>query len=269
MTQMHHNINSDINMKNNTLFGFTFYSESKSKLIDQFIYRYINKDLTSKLVPAIIFTPNPEQIMLAQRDPVFASALHDATVLVPDGVGLIIASRLLSFFGKATALSQRISGIDLFQELVARYPKTSCAVIGGTPNENPATVEQLSVNGQSLPWIAGYANVAAPTESEEEHIEKFLRRTKPEVLFVAFGAPYQELWSLRHRALLNTLGVKVVLVVGGAVDVFSGKLKRAPKVLRLLGLEWLFRLVQEPWRWKRQLNLIHFIGLTVRTLFSE
>jgi N-acetylglucosaminyldiphosphoundecaprenol N-acetyl-beta-D-mannosaminyltransferase len=265
---MDQNDKRDINMKNNTLFGFTFYSESKATLIDQISDGYIKKDRSNKTPLATIFTPNPEQIMLAQANPEFASALHDATVLIPDGAGLILSSRLLSVFGKGQLLSHRVTGIDLFQSIVECFPETPMAVIGGQNGNDPTVESTITVCGTSLPWLAGYKNVAEPTENEEAAVHRFLQQVRPQVLFIAFGAPHQELWTLRHKAFLESCGVRLALVVGGAVDVFAGKLKRAPKVLQLLGLEWLFRLFQGPWRWKRQLNLLKFLRYTVQTLVS-
>jgi len=257
-------------MLTNNLFQFTFYSESIGILVDQYIDRVIKSDREQHALPLIIFTPNPEQIMMAQNDAEFASALSSADLLIPDGVGILAASKLLAFVGKGKALHQRVSGIDLFQALVAHFVETKAVVIGGRSDTASATTpSSLSVGKRTLPWLAGYEDVQHPTNQEERAVEAFLKSEKPKMVFVAFGAPHQEYWSLRHKALLNTLGVKVVLVIGGSVDVVSGKLKRAPKLLRSLGLEWLFRLIQEPWRWKRQLSLVRFLGLTLRTAVSE
>lgn len=257
-------------MISNRLFQFTFYSESKHTLVHQYIDRVIKSNNKMDAQPLVIFTPNPEQIMMAQNDAEFASALSSADLLIPDGVGLVAASRLLAFVGKGKALHQRVSGIDLFQALVAHFAETKAVVIGGRSDAVSATTPSaLSVGKRTLPWLSGYENVQHPTNEEERAVEAFLKAQKPKMVFVAFGAPFQEYWSLRHKALLQKLGVKVVLVIGGSVDVVSGKLKRAPKLLRSLGLEWLFRLIQEPWRWKRQLSLVRFLGLTLRTAISD
>lgn len=267
---MHQNIHRDINMTNNNLFQFTFYSESKDTLIDQYIDRVIKSRSASQRLPALIFTPNPEQVMLAQSDAEFASVLQAADILIPDGVGLVIASRLLALCGKGSVIRERVSGIDLFQSIVERFPKTKSVIIGGrSGSSHVSEVTTLRVGERELPWLAAHEDVQFPTAKEEDAVVAFLKSEEPEVVFVAFGAPHQEYWSMRHRALLEKHGVRVVLVVGGAVDVLSGKLKRAPGLLRSLGLEWLFRLIQEPWRWKRQLSLIRFIGLTLRTAVSD
>ena len=83
---------------------------------------------------------------------------------------------------------------------------------------------------------------------------------KPSIILVAFGAPWQEQWVVNHREFLEKNKVKLVMVVGGAIDMLTGKVQRAPKFVQQLQLEWLFRLIQQPWRWKRQLRLIQFIG---------
>jgi len=250
-------------MKTNNLFNLVFYNESKDTLIYQYIYKVIKSSSPTQRLPVLIFTPNPEQIMLAHRNSEFASALQSADILIPDGVGVVAASKFLAVCGKGAAIRERISGIDLFQNIVERFPETKSVVIGGHSNT------RVTVSGVAIPSLSAYQRVQVPTEGEEKLVDAFLTKERPEVVFVAFGAPYQEYWAIRHRAQLEKVGVKLVMVVGGAADVLSGKLKRAPKLFRSLGLEWLFRLIQEPWRWKRQLNLVQFIALTLRTALRD
>jgi len=82
------------------------------------------------------------------------------------------------------------------------------------------------------------------------------------------GAPHQEEWILEHRQLLKNSGCLIALTVGGAIDMILGKLTRAPLWMRRFGLEWLYRLIQEPWRWKRQTRLIKFAWLVMRQVFT-
>lgn len=275
--KMHQNIHRDINIEISSLFKLNIFRESKAKLIDQYISVIIKNDQaekstqkgTSAVSPFLIFTPNPEQIVLSHTDPHFLAALQSADLLVPDGAGVVTASVLLAAFGKAGSIQERITGIDLLQTILKSFPATKVAIIGGRARHAAYGVaDHLNIDSKSIPWLPAYRDVQSPTAEEEAAVEQFLKSERPEVVFVAFGAPFQEYWSLRHKALLQKYGVRLVLVVGGAVDVLSGRLKRAPKLVRLLGLEWLFRLFQEPWRWKRQLRLGTFIRLTVRELLS-
>jgi len=93
-----------------------------------------------------------------------------------------------------------------------------------------------------------------------------VRRYKPHLVFVAFGSPYQELWIARHS---NQFGKSVVMGVGGAFDYLSGHVYRAPEFIRKIGLEWFFRLLSQPWRWKRQLSLLKFIKLVLQEKWKK
>jgi N-acetylglucosaminyldiphosphoundecaprenol N-acetyl-beta-D-mannosaminyltransferase len=249
-------------MNTNRLFNISFFNESKDVLINQYIHEYIDSDQKSEL--KVIFTPNPEQIMLAKRSANFAEVLRAGDIAVPDGVGVMWAARILNMVGKSKILKSRITGIDVMKEVIEQFPQVKMAVIGGRSEVHGNKPHMVTLLGKHIPRLSGYKDVHKPTPQEEESVKEFLRKNKPKVLFVAFGAPYQEEWIITHKAFLTKQGVKVAMVVGGAVDVLSGKLQRAPSWIRTLGFEWLYRLVQEPWRWKRQLQLIHFIGLTFK-----
>ncbi len=125
------------------------------------------------------------------------------------------------------------------------------------PNVNPA-----------IYWLAGYKRATQPTAAEEQLVSETLKKLKPKIVLVALGAPVQEEWALRHRQLLKNNGVKIVVVVGGAFDYVLGRVPRAPRWLRQLGWEWLFRLIQQPWRWQRQLRLIKFTWLILREVLT-
>src|SRR5204863_453675 len=107
--------------------------------------------------------------------------------------------------------------------------------------------------------VAGcYAGSAAPVE--EDHIVELVRSAKAQVLLVAYGAPDQDLWIRRN---LERLGVLLAVGVGGSFDYVSGRVPRAPRWMRQVGLEWLFRLVRQPWRWRRMLRLPVFALLVI------
>ena len=253
-------------MNSNNVFNIHFFNESKNTLIDQYIKKYIKMDDNKNTVK--IFTPNPEQVVLAQENARFLTALHTADICIPDGSGVVLASRFLNIFGKARPLAERITGIDVMREVIELADDTQCVVIGGFDQGDLLEVRELQVGQKIVLWLPGYQDVKHPTEQEEARVRRFLTSKKPQVVFVAFGAPYQEYWVIQHQELLNSIGVKVVMVVGGSLDFLRGTLQRAPIWLQRLGLEWLYRLVQEPWRWKRQLKLISFVRLACKELFN-
>lgn len=271
---MYQTNNRDIKLKSNTLFNYSFVNVSKHTLINQYIERYINSDSGTYQQPLTIFTPNPEQIMLAEQRSDFAAALRQADILIPDGVGIVLASQLLALRQKAQPLTARLTGIDVTRGLLEKFPNAKVVVIGGRRSDGGDVSEAQTIHltgsleGRTVRVLAGYQNIKAPTKKEADAVEAFLKKEQPDVVLVALGAPFQEMWTLQQLPFLAEHQVKVVMVVGGAIDVLSGKLHRAPHLWQALGLEWLFRLFQEPWRWRRQLKLISFIRLTLRELFS-
>lgn len=261
------------------LFNFNIFSKSKVQLLE-----IIQKSLKSQKGTLTIFTPNPEQIMLARDNKEFASYLGFADILIPDGIGLKLASRLQSWKKKQTTVAERITGVDLATDLldlaikdassesgVAKKQKYRLMLVGGrayAPESSQKKIGKLDVRGVTIKWTPGYRQVAKPSINEEKLLIRQLKEERPDILFVAFGAPHQERWVVEHSELLKKSGIKVVLVVGGAFDVITGKLKRAPSIMRKLGLEWLFRLIQQPWRAKRQLVLVPFAFLVLKEFLS-
>lgn len=261
------------------LFNFNIFSKSKVQLL-----KIIQKSLKSQKSTLTIFTPNPEQIMLARDNKEFASYLGFADILIPDGIGLKLASRLQGWKKKQVTVAERITGVDLATDLldlarkspghggeVAKNQQYKLMLVGGrayTTETLQKKLSNLDIQGVTIKWTPGYKQVAKPSIIEEQLLVKQLKEERPDILFVAFGAPYQEKWVVEHSDLLKKSGIKVVLVVGGAFDVITGRLKRAPAIMRKLGLEWLFRLIQQPWRAKRQLVLAPFTFLVIREFLS-
>ena len=267
------------NHKSNFLSKLCIYSSTRSRLLKK-----IAISLESKNKPLVIFTPNPEQVVLASRQKSFAKVLCQADLAIPDGIGLILASRLLSLVGKGEPLQERIPGVEVVENILyqAKQKNHVVMVIGGKAYTNlgyknwqirefsPANPVDAQQNAASatLYWVEGYANAASPTQAEEKAVALALTTLRPDVVFVALGAPTQEEWVIAHKKLLSDSGVRVAMVVGGAFDMLLGKVNRAPLVFRKLGLEWLFRLFQEPWRWKRQVRLLEFLKLVIREFVS-
>ncbi len=258
---------SSVRYSTTHLFGLSFFSGTLKELLAE-IEGFFVQDARLHT----ICTPNPEQIVLAAESPEFKQALLAADLRIPDGVGVVLTSRLKSFLNHTDAgLTERITGTDLVAALIQQ--KRKMLVIGGrkysdtsVPGTGGLPVYQLM---ESVFWTEGYAAVRTPTDSEEVSIQNVLEYVQPEVVCVAFGAPQQELWLQKNRTLLANSGVTVALCVGGAFDFILHKVPRAPSGVQQLGLEWLFRLWHEPWRWKRQLRLVRFMQLAADELLKR
>ena len=168
-----------------------------------------------------------------------------------DGIGVVLAAKIM---GKP--LKQRVTGVDFVESLckyISKRPITA-AFLGGGPRvaEKACECLQKKYSGLKTAWF-----------SQEPNDSLLYKST--DILFVAFGSPKQEEWIAKN---LDKIPAKVVIGVGGAFDFISGNVRRAPKFIRSLGLEWLFRLLIQPWRIKRQLSLIKFVYLIFKEKFS-
>lgn len=207
----------------------------------------------------VIFTPNPEQVELAEREEVFEDVLEEADIFFPDGIGLVWAAN-------RTGLTlQRVTGREVLrgwlEQPLSSLPKT--LLLGGQSGAAAALAQQVDPAGHRVRGIEGYQDVTDPAYVEDATLERMLKTWKPEVIFVGFGAPNQEIFIVEHRAQLEAAGVKVAMAVGGAFDVLSGQLAAPGENWVRWNLEWLFRLLQQPWRWRRQMWLLRFVWRVV------
>lgn len=207
-----------------------------------------------------VYTPNAEIIMQAQRNPELKSILNDAGLLIPDGAGVILGSRILK-----TPLKEKVSGIDLIKNLfkASAGKNISYYILGGQPGvAEIAAVNIMSEFGKVN--IKGYTHGYFAPDEENTVIET-INRLKPDILLVGFGVPKQEFWIHQNMYRLNC---KVCIGVGGSIDVLAGTAALAPEFMRKAGLEWLFRLVRDPKRYKRMLDLPRFVLLTWKKRLS-
>lgn len=234
-------------MDNNVvkLFGVKFHKLDEEGAFKRFQY-LLNKNKYS-----MIFTPNPEIVMMAQKDLEYKDILAEGDLVIPDGIGIILASRI-----KKLGLEKRLPGIEMMESILkyCNNAKKSIYLLGSSAEnvENAAAnihKEYPNIN------IKGYSD-GYFDETEELRIIDKINEVKPDILFVAMGAPKQEKLMYRHRKILN---VKVAMGVGGAIDVWAGAVKRAPKLFRKIGLEWLYRIATNPKRIKRSLELPKFL----------
>lgn len=206
---------------------------------------------------ATVVTPNALGVYACRKDAVLTQAIRRADLSLPDGMGLVWA---LKFLGKP--VQERIAGIDFMEQLCRMASGTGWPVffLGGAPGVAEAAAVELSKRYPGL-VVAGTQH-GFFQDDESLALCETIRESGARLLFVALGVPRQELWMESWRL---SLGPLVAMGVGGSFDVFSGSLQRAPGFFRRHGLEWFYRLMQEPWRWRRMLAIPLFLGAVVGT----
>lgn len=210
-------------------------------------------DLVAGGEPHQIVTVNTEMLVAAHDDPDLARMLNAGDLNVADGVGVILASHLLG-----CPLQERVTGSDGIYVLAAHCATRGYRVflLGAAPGVAERAAQQLQATCQGLQVAGTYAG--SPRPEDEAEVITAVRAAAPDLLLVAYGVPAEEKWIARNRM---RLGVPVMIGVGGTFDFVAGVTHRAPMWMRKAGLEWLYRLIREPWRWRRQLALPRFAGL--------
>ena len=200
-----------------------------------------------------VFTPNSEMLLTAVRDREFERVLNSGQLVVPDGIGVVIASR---FYG--TPVKERVAGFDLMMRLMdmADSRGGSVYLLGGREGVAEEAAIKLTESYGNL-RIAGTRNGYFEEDSENNIVNE-INNSKADILLAALGAPKQEKFIYKHS---DKLQVKIAMGVGGSLDVLAGKVKRAPEFYQKAGLEWFYRLVKEPRRIIRVLRIPKFIAL--------
>lgn len=197
-----------------------------------------------------IVTTNPETIVMAQKDPQLKKIINNADLSIPDGTGLRLATDIVC----------NTSGIDLMEELIKQSLDYGFTVgfLGGEEGvaEKAAKCLRKKYPKLKISFVTDGGEISKDGEMAVEVVSSKIPNT--DLLFVAFGQPKQEKWIVKN---LPRIPVKVAMGVGGSLDYLSGKVQRAPLFIRKLGFEWLFRLIIQPWRFKRQLALIKYLQL--------
>jgi N-acetylglucosaminyldiphosphoundecaprenol N-acetyl-beta-D-mannosaminyltransferase len=224
-----------------------------------------------------IVTVNPEMVISAQKDEKFKNILNKADISVPDGIGILWASKFLSnkhcytvtllklfisglsliFHPKycRQILPERISGVDLIYKICQKFQNSDYSIffLGADDGVAELTAKKLKekfinlkiASSENFPK-ATFANIAL---KNNENIIQKINQARPDILFVSLGAPKQEKWIAEN--LKKIPSVKLAIGVGGALDFISGKTKRAPNFIRRIGIERLWRIILQPWRAKR------------------
>jgi N-acetylglucosaminyldiphosphoundecaprenol N-acetyl-beta-D-mannosaminyltransferase len=272
-------------LKSNRLLGVKITNEPIEEILE-YVYRRL--DTAEKKL--FIVTPNPEILVYADKNPEYKKILNEADLSLPDGIGVFLASGLLG-----APLKERIPGVDFMEELCrsSREKAVSIGLLGGKQGIAKRTAECLK---EKYPWIKVAFSAAEwpdslfdlpfdkkvekgstaaevfeelfdmPVSYKEKGRLEQRKASSLDILFVAYGFPKQEEWIYKH---LEKLPVKAAMGVGGAFDYISGDVVRAPYLIRAMGFEWLFRLIRQPWRIKRQLALLEFIRLVFKQRFNK
>lgn len=213
-----------------------------------------------------IATVNPEYVMQARRDDEFRRALAAADLATADGVGVAIAARILG----RPAIPSRVTGLDVLNALAILSGERDAPLffLGGGTGVGERAGRRVRETYSNARIAGSWSNGSADPRHDDEAIRRIAESGARSVL-VAYGAAGQVGWIERNRAALELAGVRVAVGIGGALDYAAGTIARPPAIVRRLGLEWCYRLVREPWRWRRQLALPRFAMLVLRTAVRE
>ena len=208
--------------------------------------------------PHLVVTPNPEIVQRAEKDPEFAGILAQADLVLPDGVGVIYAAKILG-----RPLRARVPGIDFAAALLARVAGTGkrLFLLGAATGVAELAAVNLRAAYPGL-VVCGFHDGYF---KEDRPVADAIREARADLVFVCLGAPKQEKWIAANGA---AAGARLYVGLGGSLDVFAGKVERAPESFQRLGLEWLYRLLKQPSRIGRMaklpLFLVSAVGARIR-----
>ena len=221
------------------ILGVTFDSVTLDEAVDRAMA------LLDQEGPHLVATPNPEIVQLAQRDPEFARVLADAALVIPDGVGVVYAARILG-----RPLKGRVPGIEFASALMGRMAGTGkrLFLLGAKPGVAELAAANLKDKYPGLIVCGTHDGYF----KEDEPVVEAIRQAAADVVFVCLGAPKQEFWMVKNGP---ASGAHLMVGLGGSLDVFAGVVERAPEAFQKLGMEWFYRLMKEPKRVGRMAKL--------------
>ena len=203
----------------------------------------------SRLRGGYVVTPNPEIVWMARKDGKLRQALHDASMVLPDGIGIIYGARMLS-----RPLKSRVTGIDFASAFIEKLASENKKIFlfGAKPGVAELAAEKLKEKYTGLD-ICGTAHGYS---TDDVPVIAAINEAKPDFLLVCLGAPKQEIWMHEHAGKVSA---GLMAGLGGVLDVYAGVAERAPEAWRRAGFEWLYRLIKQPSRFKRMLKLPLFL----------
>ena len=230
------------------ILGVKVDTDNYDELIKKLFQRIETKE------KALVVAINPEKLMKAKEDQSLKDLLNRAEFQIPDGIGVILASKL-----NKGNIKSRVTGIDMMDRIVREAARTQKSIFlyGAKPGVAESAAEALKFTYASL-IIAGTQD---GYEKDNEKVINKINEAKPDILFVAMGSPRQEQWIEANRDRLHPT---IYQGVGGSFDVLAGNIKRAPEFFQKTGLEWFYRLAKEPSRIKRQMALPVFLLETLK-----
>ena len=202
----------------------------------------------------VIFTPNPQILLRAQRYASYKRTLNSSTLNLPDGIGIILASKI-----QGGGIKSRISGIDTAKMLlsIAESKGYKVFLLGAKPHVAEKAERALLKKYPSLLICGTHHGYFKKSGEENDIVIEKIKDSSPDILFVCLGAPAQEEWITKNKDRLPS--VKLFIGLGGSLDVFAGNVKRAPEIMQKAGLEWLYRTIKEPRRARIFLDIPNFL----------
>jgi N-acetylglucosaminyldiphosphoundecaprenol N-acetyl-beta-D-mannosaminyltransferase len=235
------------------IFGVRIHNTTLAE-VTSLLREYLKGDKLS-----VIYTPNTEIVMAAKDDEDLKKLLNKADLIIPDGIGLIYGSRI-----KKKPLKERVTGFDTSMKLldIANENSYSIFLLGGKDGVAKIAAENIEIDYPNIK-IAGYqhgyfkgSHLDLVDHEEEKEIVSRINNANPDIIFVGLGFPMQEKWIDRNKDRLTS---RVIIGNGGVIDILAGNAKRAPEIYQNLGLEWLYRLIKNPSRIKRQMAIPKFM----------
>lgn len=210
---------------------------------------------------AFVVTANPEIVMNSLNDPDYSMRLRKADYITADGIGIVKAAKMLG-----EPLPERVSGFDIMIDLFQLSEKQNYSIylLGATETVLQSTIKRVKKMYPDI-HIAGHRN--GYFEWEDSSVIKNIKDSEADLIFVALGCPLQEKWISQY---IDQFDKGIFMGVGGAFDVLSGTVKRAPQKWINLNLEWFYRFIKQPTRWRRMLYLPHFASIVIlRKMFKK
>lgn len=235
-------------MKKINVLNVLFNNVTRSEAVN------IAMDFINKHTGAYVVTPNPEIVMEAASNAQLKKALDNASLTLPDGIGIVYGAKILG-----TPLKEKVPGIDFASDLMKRLSeqKGSVYLLGA----KPGIAEKAAVNLTNMYPGLVISGVSDGYFKDDCGIIEEINYLKPNLLLVCLGFPKQEIWMYEKREQLD---VGLMAGLGGSLDVFAGVVTRAPVVWQNLGLEWLYRLIKQPSRLGRMLRLPLFLLCVIK-----
>ena len=201
-----------------------------------------------------IFTPNPTMVIRAHSSEELTALLNSAELSVADGIGILLASKILG-----TPLPERIAGIELGETIlsIANEMRLKIFLIGGKEGAAEKAAENIRQKYPEMTVCGTHHGYFEKEGTDNDEVVSKIKEASPNVLFVCFGFPAQELWIAQNRSALPS--VNICAGLGGSIDVWAGDIRRAPRVVRAIGLEWLWRMMLQPKRAKDIVCIVRFL----------